>query len=171
MRRANRLTAGCLLLLLAHATAWAQNAPRPKYSADVPSDITTPDSVETRIGTLKFNNGVPDQKTIQLVYDQIDFVRGIEAFLTGMAATSVYAACRGLEGAGIKRNQGIGITEDLMDARSLFLTPNTTTVYVLTCLDLKAGPIVLQVPPGVLGPVDDAYFRWVTDLGLTGPDA
>jgi hypothetical protein len=26
------------------------------------------------------------------------------------------------------------------------------------------------VPPGVLGPVDDAYFRWVTDIGLTGPD-
>ena len=58
-----------------------------------------------------------------------------------------------------------------MDARSLFLTPNTTTVYVFTCLDLKDGPMVAQVPPGVLGPVDDAYFRWVTDVGLTGPDA
>ena len=22
----------------------------------------------------------------------------------------------------------------------------------------------------MLGPVDDAYFRWVTDIGLTGPD-
>ena len=58
-----------------------------------------------------------------------------------------------------------------MDARSLFLTPNTTTVYVFTCLDLTNGPMVLQVPTGVLGPVDDAYFRWVTDIGLTGPDA
>jgi hypothetical protein len=105
-----------------------------------------------------------------MVYDQIDFGRGIEAFLTGMPATSVYAVCEGLDRAGIKRNQGMGITEDLMDARSLFLTPNTTTVYVLTCLDLKSGPMVLQVPPGVLGPVDDAYFRWVTDVGLTGPD-
>src|SRR4029453_538364 len=111
------------------------------------------------------------QKTIQTVYDQIDFVRGIEAFLTGMPATSVYAACRGIDSVGIKRNQGVGITEDLMDARSLFLTPNTTTVYVFTCLDLKNGPIVMQVPPGVLGPVDDAYFRWATDVGLTGPDA
>src|SRR5262245_9551486 len=57
-----------------------------------------------------------------------------------------------------------------MDARSLFATPNTTTVYVLTCIDLKDGPIVLEVPTGVLGPIDDAYSRWVTDLGLTGPD-
>jgi hypothetical protein len=143
----------------------------PKYSADVPPYITTPDSVETRVGTLKFNNGAPDQKTIQIVYDQIDLGRGIEAFLTGMPATSVYALCDGLDRVGIKRNQGIGITEDLMDARSLFLTPNTTTVYVFACLDLKSGPMVLQVPPGVLGPIDDAYFRWVTDVGLTGPDA
>src|SRR5215471_687019 len=162
-------TASLLPFLI--TTAWAQNVPPPKYSADVPSKITTPDAVETRIGTLKFNNGVPDQKTIQLVYDQIDFVRGIEAFLAGMPATSVYALCEGFDQAGFKRNQGIGITEDLMDARSLFLTPNTTTVYVFLCLDPKDGPMVMQVPPGVLGPVDDADFRWVTDVGLTGPDA
>src|SRR5262249_19712063 len=56
------------------------------------------------------------------------------------------------------------------DARSLFLTPNSTVVYVFACIDLKDGPMVMQVPPKVLGPVDDAYFRWVTDVGLTGPD-
>ena len=164
------IASACLLPLLT-ATTWAQTAAPPTYSADVPSNITTPDSVETRIGTLKFDKGVPDQKTIQLVYDQIDFARGIQAFLIGMPATSVYAICEGLDRIGGKRNQGVGITEDLMDARSLFLTPNTTTVYGFTCLDLKGGPIVMQVPPGVLGPVDDAYFRWVTDIGLTGPDA
>src|SRR5262249_44146772 len=108
---------------------------------------------------------------VQLLDDQIDFMRGVEAFLNGMPATSIHAICDGLESVGIKRNQGIGITEDLMDARSLFLTPNTTTVYVFTCLDLKNGPMVLQVPPAVLGPVDDADFRWVVDVGLTGPDA
>ena len=171
MLRSGHAAVGGVLLLLAHTPAWPQNVPPPKYQADVPSKITTPDTVETRIGTLKFHNGVPDQKTIQLVYDQIDFVRGIEAFLAGMPATSVYALCEGFDQAGFKRNQGIGISEDLVDARSLFLTPNTTTVYVLLCLDLKDGPMVMQVPPGVLGPADDADFRWVTDVGLTGPDA
>lgn len=170
MRRPGHGTAGFFLLLLAHAPAWAQSPP-PEYSADVPPYITTPDTVETRIGTLKFTNGVPDQKTVQMVYDQIDFARGIEAFLKGIAATSAYAICEGIDSVGAKRNQGIAITEDLVDARSLFLTSNTTTVYLLTCLDLKNGPMVMQVPAGVLGPVDDAYFRWVTDLGLTGPDA
>jgi hypothetical protein len=129
------------------------------YKADVPPSITTPDSVETRIGTLKFFDGLPDAATVQKAYDQLDFSRGIEAFLSGIPATSVNALCGGLDKAGIKRNQGIGITEDLMDARSLFLTPNSTTVYVFMCLDLRAGPMVVQVPPNVLGPVDDAYFR------------
>ena len=54
----------------------------------------------------------------------------IRAFLSGMPAASLYAAREGLSQAGVKRNEGIGVFEDLMDARSLFLTPNSTTVYV-----------------------------------------
>jgi hypothetical protein len=126
--------------------------------------------VETRIGSLHFRDGAPDAATVQWAYDQLDFGRGVDAFLTGMSATSVHALCRGFEEAGVKLNQGIGISEDLIDARSLFLTANTTTVYVVFCVDLKDGPVVVRVPPRVLGPADDADFRWVTDVGLTGPD-
>jgi hypothetical protein len=152
------------------ATTVAQAQTTPKYSAKVPPYITTPNTVETRIGTLKFFDGQPDPETVKKVYDNLNFVRGVEAFLSGMPAASVYAACEGLSGEGVKRNTHIGIMEDLMDARSVFLTGNSTTVYVLMCLDLKNGPMVVEVPPGVLGPVDDAFFRWVTDVGLTGPD-
>jgi hypothetical protein len=142
----------------------------PKYAADVPDYIQTPDRVKTRIGTLKFFDGLPDKATVQKVYDNIDFARGVEAFLSGIPAASVYAACEGLSDVGVEKNKGIGITDDLMDARSLFLTPNSTTVYVFFCVDLKDGPVVAEVPAGVLGPVDDAYFRYVTDVGLIGPD-
>ncbi len=95
----------------------------------------------------------------------MDFSRGIDALLKGMSATSIQSFCTGFDSAGIKLNHGMGITEDLMDAQSLFLTANSTTVYALMCIDLKNGPIVARVPPRVLGPVDDADFRWVT-----GPD-
>jgi len=167
------------LIAIAMVSGCAQAPTRtPAYSPDVPSRITTPDKVDTRIGTLRFNDGAPDAATVRLAYDQLDFGRGIDAFLRGMSATSVYAACKGsvyaackgVEDAGVKPNRAIGITADLLDARSLFLTPNTTTVYVLMCVNLNDGPIVVQVPPRVLGPVDDADFRWVTDVGLTGPD-
>ena len=159
------LIAGTLALIAGSAAAQA-----PKFAPDVPARITTPDAVETRIGTLRFKDGAPDPATVQAVYDQIDLGRGIESFLTGQSATSVYAICRGLDEVGVAANKAFAITADLFDARSLFLTPNTTTVYVLACLDLKDGPVVARVPPRVLGPVDDANFRWVTDVGLTGPD-
>jgi hypothetical protein len=64
----------------------------------------------------------------------------------------------------------MGIHEQLFDARTLWLTPNTTTVYCVAEINVEHGPTVMEVPPGVLGPVDDAYFRWVTDVGFTGPD-
>jgi hypothetical protein len=52
----------------------------------------------------------------------------------------------------------------------LFLTANDDTVYSLVWLDMTKGPLVLEVPPMVLGPLDDYWFRWVTDVGITGPD-
>jgi|SRR5215813_231673 len=126
-------TVACIVAIgpaVSHAqTPSCAPAAPPKYSPDVPAKITTPDTVETRIGTLRFKDGAPDPATVQLAYDQLNFGRGIDAFLRGMSATSVHAICRGLEEAGAKVNQGIVITADLMDARSLFLTPNTTTVY------------------------------------------
>ena len=57
-----------------------------------------------------------------------------------------------------------------MDARSLFLTAQTTTPYVFGEIDLKDGPVVLDIRVPVLGCVDDAFFRFVSDVGLTGPD-
>jgi len=136
----------------------------------VPLDITTPETVETRVGTLKFSDGLPDAETVRLAYDQLDFSRGMQAFLSGIPAASLHAMCRGLNDAGVANNKAIGITEDLMDARTLFLTPNATTVYNSFCIDLKDGPVVVEIPPNALGPVDDAFFRFVTDVGLTGPD-
>ncbi|MFT4959523.1 MAG: hypothetical protein ACI92Z_000599 [Paracoccaceae bacterium] len=57
-----------------------------------------------------------------------------------------------------------------MDTRSLFLTANSSTVYLLRCYDLEDGPIVFVAPPGIPGPLDDACFRNVIDIGVTGPD-
>ncbi|WP_244441178.1 DUF1254 domain-containing protein [Mesorhizobium sp. STM 4661] len=105
-----------------------------------------------------------------MAYDNLDLGRGVETFLSGIPATSVYALCEGFKEAGYKPNEGIGITENLADARALFLTPNSTVVYVWFCADLKEGPMVVEVPPGALGMIDDAYFRYVTDLGVVGPD-
>ena len=148
----------------------AQDA-SPKYKADVPNSIKTPNTVETeRLGTLRFFDGMPDDATVQKCYDNLDFQRGVETFLTGLPATSIYSFNKGLTSVGIEANRGVGIFENLLNARTLLLTPNTTVIYVLAHFDLAEGPVVLDAPPGLLGPVDDAYFRWVSDVGFTGPD-
>jgi hypothetical protein len=43
------------------------DTPKMTMSTDIPPEITTPDSVETRLGTLKFFDGFPDKATIEKV--------------------------------------------------------------------------------------------------------
>jgi hypothetical protein len=143
---------------------------RPKYAADVPDSILTPGHVKTeQLGELTFFDGLPSEETTRKVYDYLDTARGVDAFLNGLPAASIYAFLEGMKAAGMG-TYSMGITGGLTDARSLWLTPNTTTVYCVAEINVKDGPTVMEIPPAVLGPIDDAYFRWVTDVGFTGPD-
>jgi hypothetical protein len=148
----------------------AATGERPRMATDIPASITTPDRVETRIGTLEFFDGFPTPETVDLVYDNLDFLRGMEVFLNAMPAASLHAVREGFRDAGVDRNGKVLITEQLMDAHSLFLTPNTESVYIMTWLDLTDGPLVVESPPNTLGMVNDFFFRYVTDLGNAGPD-
>jgi len=60
----------------------------------------------------------------------------------------------------------------LLDSDPLLLTGNTDTVYCSVFLDLKtSGPTVVEIPPRCgPGTVNDAFFRFVTDMGMPGPD-
>ena len=57
-----------------------------------------------------------------------------------------------------------------MDSKSLFLTPNTTSVYMVSWLELSDEPMVIETPPDVLGIIDDHWFKYVADFGRLGPD-
>ena len=46
-------------------TAFAADAPKMKMTTPIPEEITTPDTVETRLGTLKFFDGTPDNGGIK----------------------------------------------------------------------------------------------------------
>jgi hypothetical protein len=139
-------------------------------TTDIPPEITTPDAVETRLGTLRFFDGFPDDATVEKVYDNLDFGRGVQAFLTALPGASVYALREGFRSQGATDNQTVLINESLMDSKSLFLTANAETVYNWMWLDLKEGPLVIETPPNVLGIIDDFWFRYVGDIGNAGPD-
>ena len=140
-----------------------------RMTTDIPENITTPDKVETRLGTLKFFDGLPDDATVQKVYDNLDFMRGVEVFLNTLSAASTRANIEGLKSVGAD-NQTVVIHEDRVDAKTLLLTPNTQTATLWACMNLKDGPIVVEVPPAVLGLADDAWMTYVVDMGLAGPD-
>ena len=116
-----------------------------------------------------FKDGFPDDATVQKVYDNLDFQRGVQAFLTAMPAASLSAMREGLKGIGAS-NSSVMLFESLMDSKTLFLTPNTESIYFAGWLDLKDGPLVVETPPNILGFVNDFWFRYVTDMGNAGPD-
>lgn len=145
--------------------AVAQN----RGGGSVPSSITTPDRVETRIGTIEFQHGVPNEASAEKLYDHIDFTFAYRVFMDNMRGVSIHAACKGLRDIGVKPGEVLVFSE-LMDSKSLFLTANADTIYVMGELDLSNGPMVLECPPRVLGTAQDAWFRWIIDMGLPGPD-
>ena len=112
---------------------------------------------------------MPTPPTADKVYDNLVFMRGVEAFLNGIPGASMVAIHQGLRDAGATGST-IGVFESLMDSKSLFLTPNSETVYFWNWMDLKDGPVVVETPPNILGVVDDFWFRYVTDMGNAGPD-
>ncbi|MFZ1866253.1 MAG: DUF1254 domain-containing protein [Polyangiales bacterium] len=143
----------------------------PKMRTDIPASLSTPDHVDTRIGTLDLVDGVPTAQTIDRLYDNLDFIRGVDAFLHTISGASLVAMRRGLRGIGVDRNGVVAIFDRLMDSHSLFLTGNTESVYTGTWLDLHAGAMVVESPPDTPGVLDDFFFRHVADLGKAGPDA
>lgn len=133
--------------------------------------ISIPDRVETPLGVLEFFDGVPVGDTIDRIYDNLDRMRGMEVFLANQGAASLHAMRKGNAGIGADASNKFTITEQLLQPESLYLTGNTSTLYALGYMDLKKdGPLVIELPPGMLGFVDDAWFRFVENLGAIGPD-
>ncbi len=151
--------------------AFAQDK-TPGYNYKIPEKVMTPDRVETRLGTLRFFDGLPDAQTVAKLYDNLDLMRGVETFLNGIPATSVEGLRRGQLEMGANASHKALIFDKLLDSAPLMLTGNTDTVYCSVFLDLqKDGPTVVEIPPGSgPGTVNDAYFRFVTDMGAPGPD-
>jgi len=162
------VTSGLAVMMAVHLGC-AQEPPVMKMTTPVPEGIATPDRLETRIGVLTSVDGVPDKQTVEKIYDNLDFHRGVDAFLSGIQIASMSAIRTGCLDVG-PPNTTVQIFEDLMDSKAFWLTPNTTSVYNVTWLELQDEPMVIETPPDVLGIIDDHWFKYVADFGRLGPD-
>lgn len=143
----------------------------PEQMREALERISTPDELATAFGTFAFVDGVPRSGSVAAIYDALDVMRAAEAFLVGIPGASLVAMRAGLRSAGVTSPDIIGYTDPRANSGGYYLTPNTETTYGTTFLDLRAwGPTVIEAPPQSLCVIDDFWFRYVTDMGIPGPD-
>ncbi|MGL4367894.1 MAG: DUF1254 domain-containing protein [Brevinemataceae bacterium] len=152
----------CMLILLVVSCS--------KNSDMKPEGIATPNVVKTYFGTLYLSDGVPKKESVEKVYRNLDIQRATEVFLSGLPLASMSAIKRGILEVG-SANDTVVIYEDFLNSDSLFLTPNSTSVYFMSWLKLKTNQaMVLETPTNFLGVINDHFFRYVADLGNLGSD-
>ncbi len=154
---------------LAMATVYGQDDPAREAAKTKAASI--PDKVQTVAGELKFFDGVPIGDTNDKVYDYLTRSRALGVYLDNVGAVSINTVLLGMAQQGADTPNKIAIWEQLMDSRTPVITSNTSTMYAYAPTDLaKDGPTVIEIPPDMLGFLDDAWQRFVGNMGLTGPD-
>jgi hypothetical protein len=89
---------------------------RDGVTAEMLRSISTPDRVESRLGTLEFRDGAPTKATAELLYDHLDFMHGVEAFINAFPGASLAAVRQGFLSIGLEDNSVLLFLE-LMDAQ------------------------------------------------------
>ncbi len=107
---------------------------------------------------------------VQQAYDSLDLDRAVNAYRNFYPSVSGIAIFEGTTAVGVKPNRAFGYMDT--QPKHVGYTLNSDTPYGGVLLDLHAGPLVVEVPPGpLLGAGLDLHQRWILDMGLPGPDA
>ena len=128
-------------------------------------------TIESPVGTFTFEQGFPTGSTSEDLMRFRTFYRAVEVFTQNTFGVSLYAMRESFAKAGAGKPNQVLVWKNRMDAKAVFLTANSETVYAMTFLDLKGdGPTVLESPPNALGILDDMWMRYIGDMGMMGPD-
>ena len=128
-----------------------------------------PTRSKSSIGTLNLNYGYPSADTVDKIYDNLDRSRALQAYLLAIPIVNQAGMRDSIRKFG-PDNQTDVIWENLVDPKSVELTANDNTIYNYIWVDTSKGPLVAEIPPKVLGMVDDFWYKWVADIGITGAD-
>ncbi|MDR4493999.1 MAG: DUF1254 domain-containing protein [Nitrospirales bacterium] len=158
-------TAATLSILLFFAGAAHGQADRYEALANLPFDAAT------------------QRKTSRTLDEELYFQRATQTYLWALPAMNMYAMKTGL---GSQFGYGynvVSVYEKRLKPNTIITTPNSDVIYGLGWADLsKTGPLVIEVPAGLQGLMDDMWHRplegpviegdrhYLGDLGLPGPD-
>jgi hypothetical protein len=173
LRQANRLTSDLIepgqTLIVGAGTSQSPATGRYKMTTPIAPGVATPDTLDTSIGTLHLSDGFPKPDTVEKIYDNLDRSRALQAYLLAIPIVNQAGMRDSMRQFG-PDNQTDVIWETLVDPKTVELTANDNTIYNFIWIDTHKGPVVMEIPPMSLGAIDDFWYRWVADVGITGPD-
>jgi hypothetical protein len=128
---------------------------------------TCAQTMDTRIGKLDFELGVPTPQTATKLYDEMDFQRAVQSYLWGLAIVGVEQNRQGLVYDTGAKSGDLALYDNYR-SKGTILAANNNTPYIYGFMDLsEKGPMVLDYPPGPsAGAVIDWWERPLTDVGL-----
>ena len=117
-----------------------------------------------------FSQGFPTGDTASAVVENQKLRGAIEAYKTFLPTVATEAVFQQMLGAGAVFNKtGIVMAQG---PKQQFAATNSDTPYSFALLDLRKGPMVVEMAanPLLLGLVNDHNMRWVTNVGGIGPE-
>ncbi|MFT5699170.1 MAG: hypothetical protein ACI8ZB_002027 [Desulforhopalus sp.] len=121
-------------------------------------------TITARFGNLEFESGYPTDKTVQKLYDELDFQRAVQAYLWALPMASYGAMADEHIRLGCG-SSAVVVLDKSGEQQQLVLTANQDTVYMSGLLDLRNGPMVMELPPGLLGTMNNIWQQPLCDLG------
>ena len=151
-------------------TACAQGSGPSRMDASS-RDETRLVTIETRSGELVFENGfdvgIPVPGTVDRLFAEIDFQRACQAYLWAMPFMGFYEWMFVHDRLGVERGQIV--YHESYQSKLGGLTFNTSTPYVVTFIDLRDGPLRVDIPDApVRGAMHSMWQVGITQMTEPG---
>lgn len=101
-------------------------------------------TVETRIGELTFEHGYPSRKSVEKLYEAMDFHRATQAYIWALPIVSM-AEWQLVHENQFKADDGDLVIYTSTKQKLGILTANATTPYIIGFYDLgRSGPVIVE---------------------------
>ena len=169
LKRPTHRSWSCLLAaLVLTACASERVAPHPRTASGGETRLVT---IPTRSGELTFENGfevgIPAPQTVEALFDEIDYQRACQSYLWAMPLMGFYEWMFVHDRLGVERGQVV--YHESYQSKLGGLTFNTSTPYVVTFVDLREGPLRVDIPDApVRGAMHSMWQVGITQMTEPG---
>ncbi|MDF7822699.1 DUF1254 domain-containing protein [Pontiellaceae bacterium B12227] len=119
---------------------------------------------ESSVGPLEYIGGYPTAESAQKLYDELDLQRAVEAYLWALPMASYGAMAEAKQKLGVG-DHAVTVVDKSAESQQLILTANQDTIYMSGTFDLSKGPMVVDIPAGLLGTMNNIWQQPLVDLG------